>query len=93
MKRRGAERVRRPGRRAKLPRLRSDHDEEWELLQVYELWEHEWVQLKLSARPARALFEHRVQTPTTVTQRNREERNRKKVSTRPHKLLSLPRNR
>jgi len=40
-----AERARRPGRRAKLPRLRRDYDQKWELLPVYELWEHEWVQL------------------------------------------------
>jgi len=27
------------------PRLWRDHDQEWELLQVHELWKHEWVQL------------------------------------------------
>ena len=42
---RRAERVCRPGRRTKLPRLRRDHDEERELLPVYEFREYERMQL------------------------------------------------
>ena len=58
---RRAERVCRPGRRAFLSCVWGDHDQEWELLQVYELWEYEWVQLdrrKDLTKPAerRALF-------------------------------------
>jgi hypothetical protein len=28
-----------------MPRVWGDHDQEWELLQVYELWEYKRVQL------------------------------------------------